>query len=58
MSKALFVSAITRFLAGLLIVAALLFIPAGTWEYPQGWLLIGILFVPMFVAGLIMILNP
>lgn len=59
MSKVLFVSAITRFLAGLLMVAALLFIPAGTWDYPQGWLLISILFAPMFIAGLVMMKkNP
>ena len=59
MSKALFFRAITRFLAGLFLVAALLFIPAGTWDYPQGWLLIGILFVPMFIAGLVMMKkNP
>ena len=59
MSKTLFIRAITRFLAGLLMVAALLFIPAGTWDYPQGRLLIGILFVPMFVAGLVMMKkNP
>ena len=35
-------------------VAVLLFIPAGTWDYPQGWLLMMILFVPMFIAGLVM----
>ena len=59
MSKTLFIRAITRFLAGLLIVAALLLIPAGTWNYPQAWLLIGILFVPMFAAGLVMMRkNP
>ena len=59
MSKTLFIRAITRFLAGLLIVAALLFIPAGTWDYPQAWLLIGILFVPMFAGGLVMMKkNP
>ena len=54
MSKVLFVSAITRFLAGLLMVAALLFIPAGTWDYPQGWLLISIMFDTMFIAGLLL----
>ena len=59
MSKTLFIRAITRFLAGLLMVVALLFIPAGTWDYPQGKLLIGILFVPMFAAGLVMMKkNP
>ena len=40
MSKALFIRAISRFAAGLLLVSGLLFIPAGTWNYPQGWLLI------------------
>ena len=59
MSKALFIRAISRFTAGLLLVSGLLFIPAGTWNYPQGWLLIGILFVPMFIAGLVMMRkNP
>ena len=55
----LFLKAITRFLAGLLLVGGLLFVPAGTWDYPQGWLLIGALFVPMFIAGLVMMKkNP
>ena len=52
-------SGLSRFSAGLLLVGGLLLIPAGTWNYPQGWLLIGILFVPMFVAGLVMMRrNP
>jgi protein-S-isoprenylcysteine O-methyltransferase Ste14 len=46
--------AVTRCLAGLFMVAVLLFIPAGTWDYPQGWHLMMILFVPMFIAGLVM----
>ena len=54
MNKSLFKRAITRFSAGLLLFGCLLFIPAGTWNYPQGWLLTGILFVPMFIAGLVM----
>ena len=59
MSKALFIRAISRFTAGLLLVSGLLFIPAGTWNYPQGWLLMGSLFVPMFIAGLVMMKkNP
>jgi len=59
MNKELFIRAISRFVAGLLLVSGLLFIPAGTWDYPQGWLLIGILFVPMFIAGLVMMKkNP
>ncbi len=59
MNKALFIRAITRFFAGVLLFGCLLFIPAGTWNYPQGWLLCGILFVPMFIAGLVMMKkNP
>ncbi len=52
--KELFIRAVTRFFAGLLVIGALLFLPAGTFRYPQGWLLIGILFLPMFFAGLVM----
>ncbi len=48
------VQAIIRFISGLLLVGILLFLPAGTFDYPQAWILIGILFVPMFIAGLIM----
>jgi len=59
MSRELFIRAITRYFAGVLLVLGLLFLPAGTWNYPQGWLLIGILFVPMFLAGLVMMKkNP
>lgn len=54
MDSKLFVRAITKFLSGLILVGLLLFLPAGTFAYPQGWLLMGILFVPMFIAGLIM----
>jgi protein-S-isoprenylcysteine O-methyltransferase Ste14 len=59
MKHGLFLSAVVRFFAGVLIVGALLFLPAGTWRYPQAWLLLGILFVPMFLAGLVMMRrNP
>ena len=54
MDAKLFSQAIMKFLCGLLIVGLLLFLPAGTFAYRQAWLLIGILFIPMFVAGLIM----
>lgn len=59
MNRQLFIRALSRFLAGLLVVAGLLFLPAGTWDYPQGRFLMGILFVPMFAAGLVMMKkNP
>lgn len=59
MNKELFKQALTRFFAGLVLVGLLLFLPAWTFRYPQAWLLIIILFVPMFIAGLIMMKkNP
>ena len=54
MDSKLFTQAIIKFLSGLLIVGLLLFLPAGTFVWRQAWLLLGILFVPMFIAGLIM----
>ncbi len=54
MDAKLFSQAIVKFLGGLLIVGLLLFLPAGGFGYWQGWLLMGILFIPMFAAGLIM----
>lgn len=59
MTKRLFISAIIKFFAGLLLVGLLVFLPAGTFSFFGGWLLMGILFVPMFVAGIVMIIkNP
>ena len=55
----LFVQAIGKFLLGVVIVGLLLFLSAGSFRYWQGWLLMGILFVPMFCAGLVMMAkNP
>lgn len=59
MSVKLFFSAIFKFLLGLVFVGVLLFIPAGTFEYLNAWIFIGILFIPMFIAGIVlMIKNP
>ncbi len=54
MDEKLFAQAIVKFLCGLLMVGLLLFLPAGTFAWWQGWLLMGILFIPMFIAGLVM----
>lgn len=54
MDKKLFVSAITKFAAGLVLTAALIFLPAGTVRFPKAWLLLTILFVPMFLAGVVL----
>ena len=59
MKKDLLLQALTKFFLGVILLGALLFIPAGSFHYWQGWLLMGILFVPMFVAGLILMAkNP
>ena len=59
MTRKLYFEAILKFSAGVALLALLLFLPAGTVHYPGGWLLMGILFVPMFLAGLVMMaVNP
>ena len=57
MDGKLFVKAISRVTAGALLVAFLIFVPAGTAGYRNGWLLMAILFIPMFIAGMYMIFK-
>ena len=52
MNLKLFLKAITRYLFGVILVGILLFIPAGTIHYWNAWYFMGILFIPMFIAGL------
>lgn len=55
----LFFSALLKFLLGVVLVAVLVFLPAGTFDFFGGWLLIGVLFVPMFLVGIVLIFkNP
>ena len=59
MSAKLFFQAITKFLLGIVLVGLLIFLPAGTFLFPNGWLFMGILFIPMFLAGIVMMFkNP
>jgi len=59
MTNKLFFQALAKFFLGVVLVGALLFIPAGTVDFFNGWLLMGILFVPMFLAGILMMVkNP
>ena len=59
MSFKLFIQAILKFFLGVVLVGALIFLPAGTFNFVGGWLLMGILFVPMFCAGIVMMIkNP
>ncbi len=58
MNFKLFIEALFKYVFGLLIIGLLLFLP-GTFSYWQGWLFIGVLFIPMFILGMIlMIFNP
>ncbi|MGI6662388.1 MAG: isoprenylcysteine carboxylmethyltransferase family protein, partial [Bacillota bacterium] len=59
MDRSLLAQAIGKYLSGLLAVAVLMFVPAGTLKYWNAWLLIGILFIPMLVVGaVLMFRNP
>lgn len=57
MDAKLFSQALIKFLFGLVIVSLLLFIPAGSINYYNGWLFIALLFIPMLIAGIIMFLK-
>ena len=59
MTTKLFIQALTKYVIGLAIVMALLFIPAGAINYWQAWLFIGILFIPMLIVGIVLMSrNP
>lgn len=51
----LILSALIKFLCGVVLVGLLLFLPAGTVCYPNGWLFMGLLFAPMLAAGILML---
>ena len=59
MDRDLLLKALTKYLLGVIVLGILLFLPAGSLHYWQGWLLMGILFIPMFVAGIVLMAkNP
>ncbi len=59
MTKKLFLQALSKFFCGVIAVGALLFLPAGTLWWLNGWVFMGILFIPMFCAGIVMMFkNP
>lgn len=59
MNKKLFFQAIIKFLLGVLLVGLLIFLPSGTINFTNGWIFMGILFIPMLIAGIIMMIkNP
>ena len=59
MDRKLVLQAIAKFLLGIIIIAILLFVPAGTLGYWNAWVFEGLLFIPMLIAGLILLVkNP
>ena len=59
MTPKLFISAILKFALGILLVGFLIFLPAGTLNFINGWLLMGVLFVPILILGIVLMLkNP
>lgn len=57
MDAKLFFQALVKFLIGSILIAILLFVPAGTLKYSNGWLFIALLFISMFIAGIIMFVK-
>lgn len=57
LDKKLFFTAISRVTMGAVLVGLLIFVPAGTAEFRNGWLLMAILFIPMFIAGMYMLFR-
>lgn len=59
MTRELFLQAISKFILGVVVTGILIFLPAGTFHYWNAWLFMGILFIPMFFAGIVMMFkNP
>lgn len=59
MTIKLFIHATTKFLSGIILIGLLIFLPAGTFSFANGWLFMGILFAPMLFAGIVMMFkNP
>ena len=57
MNIKLFFEAIIKFVLGAVIIGLLIFVPADTINYWNGWLFMGILFIPMFIAGIVMMIK-
>ncbi len=57
MTVKLFFQALIKFLSGIVLVGLLIFLPAGSFSYYNGWLLMGVLFIPITLAGVIMMIK-
>lgn len=57
MDKRLFFKALTKLISGFLALGLLLFLPAGTFNYPNAWLLLAVLFIPMLILGAVLLVK-
>lgn len=57
MNRNLLIQALVKLSAGIILVGLMVFLPAGSFGYWQGWLLMGVLFVPMLIAGVVMMVK-
>ncbi len=53
----LLLRALTKFIAGIVLMGLVLFLPAGTWNYSNAWLFLGLLFIPMLILGVVLFLK-
>ena len=53
----LLLRALSKFIAGLILMGLVLFLPAGTWNYSNAWLFLGLLFIPMLILGIVLFLK-
>ncbi len=53
----LLLNALIKFIAGIVLLGLLLFLPAGTFFYPEAWLFMGLLFVPMLIMGIVLFIK-
>ena len=49
--------ALTKYILGLVMIGMMLFLPAGTLDFWNAWLFIGLLFIPMFILGVILFIK-
>lgn len=57
MTKDLFYQALLKYVFGVVVIGILIFLPAGTFDYWNAWLFMGILFIPMFFAGIVLMIK-
>ncbi len=57
MTAKLYIGTVCKFLLGVVLVGVLIFLPAGTLAFFNGWLLMGVLFLPMLLVGIVMMVK-